>query len=555
MGSTNDKDEKTIKNNSLIESTNRIDEVLIKGKTESNKVDFDTIDKVRKSVCKLKIYDKDGIKYATGFFMIYFNQKFLITCNHVLNHDNKKLELEIWNKEIKTFELKNGYSIYLKKPIDAAVFEINNSDDFIENIDFLDYALNYIKGYSQYKDIEVFSLGYPNGEKLIADNGVIKNIIWNEFYHNINIENGSSGSPFILFTTLKVIGIHKQGHKTKNINIGTFFGEVLNYINNPQYILTSKLSQQNIIAVEIFDEYKCIINYKLSNNNLKYLGFFVKIPIVKNKFITGILSKYHIEENILNKINSINLYKNKELLEELNSKNNFNFSDEFLNVTFIEIISTNCQFIKIFQGNYFPEKIRLINFSQRQNSTKETLGNFIENWGTNIKYKSEPSENFAYLNSGLFIDNQLIGIHKKNYSKYSIGINIDIISKAIKLNYFEKINSNQALIDKKEDNIYLTKTQINELDKKGLKLTNTPNILVSPASFLITPIWFLRTKHAWYWTPTEPDKNDIDLANWMIIYPKNSLKVIGGYWDGQEPAQRNIDLIHWLETTKLIYCK
>lgn len=39
----------------------------------------------------------------------------------------------------------------------------------------------------------------------------------------------------------------------------------------------------------------------------------------------------------------------------------------------------------------------------------------------------------------------------------------------------------------------------------------------------------------------------------MIIYPGNSLKVIGGKWNGQEPANRNIDIIHWLETTKLKY--
>ena len=39
----------------------------------------------------------------------------------------------------------------------------------------------------------------------------------------------------------------------------------------------------------------------------------------------------------------------------------------------------------------------------------------------------------------------------------------------------------------------------------------------------------------------------------MIIYPKNSLKVIGGIWDGNEPAEKNINLIHWLETTELKY--
>ena len=377
------------KNNNLIESINRIDEVIIKGKSSINKVDFDTIDKVRKSVCKLKINDNEGLKNATGFFLIYFNQKYLITCNHVLSSDNNQLELEIWNKEIKKFELKNRHSIYMKKPIDAVVFELKNSDDFIESIDFLDYDLNYIKGYSQYKNIEVFSVGYPKGEKLIADSGVIKDINGIEFYHDINTENGSSGSPVILFTTLKVIGIHKQGHLMKNINIGTFFGEILNNINNPQIILNDKLSQQNIIAIEIFDEYKCIINYKVLNKSFKDLGFLIKIPIDKKKFITGFLTKYHIGENILNKINTVILYKNKELLNELEPKSIFAFSDEFLNVTFIEIFNTNFQYIKIFENNKFPEIITLINYSKKQNFTSKITGTFIEKWGTNIKYKTD----------------------------------------------------------------------------------------------------------------------------------------------------------------------
>ena len=555
MGCICDKNKKTKNNYSHIESVNRIDEVNIKGKNQSYKVDFDIIDKVRKSVCKLKINDKEGLKYATGFFLTYFNQKFLITCNHVLSNNNRQLEIEIWNKETKKIELKNRYSIYLKKPIDAMVFEIKNSDGFIESIDFLDYDLNYIKGYSQYKNIEVFSVGYPNGDKLIADRGIIKDIKGFEFYHDINTENCQCGSPVILFTTLKVIGIQKQRHMTQNLNIGTFLGEILNNINDPQAVLKTKLNQQNIIAIEIFDEYKCIINYKFLNNNYKDLGFLIGVPIDKNKFIMGFLTKYHTEENILNKISSIILYKNKELLDEFTPKSNFIFSDEFLNVTFIQIINPNFQYIKIFEKNELPEIITLVNYSQKRNSIIQTQGTFIEKWGTSIKYKTEQNTNMEYLNSGLFIDNQLVGIHKKNYSKYNIGININIIAKAIKLNYLEKCNINQAIINKKEENIFLTKDQINELDKKGLKKTDiNPNILVSPPSRAVTPIWFLRTKHAWYWTPTKPNKNDIDLANWMIICPGNSLEVIGGLWDGIAPAPRNIGLIHWLETTKLKYC-
>ena len=51
-----------------------------------------------------------------------------------------------------------------------------------------------------------------------------------------------------------------------------------------------------------------------------------------------------------------------------------------------------------------------------------------------------------------------------------------------------------------------------------MELTNITNILISPPAFYITPIWFLRTKHAWYWTPLKPGKNDINKSNWMLIY-------------------------------------
>ena len=39
----------------------------------------------------------------------------------------------------------------------------------------------------------------------------------------------------------------------------------------------------------------------------------------------------------------------------------------------------------------------------------------------------------------------------------------------------------------------------------------------------------------------------------MIIYPNNSVKVIGGIYNGIEPAPRNVDIIHWLEKTNFKY--
>ena len=70
-----------------------------------------------------------------------------------------------------------------------------------------------------------------------------------------------------------------------------------------------------------------------------------------------------------------------------------------------------------------------------------------------------------------------------------------------------------------------------------------PLVYISPAIPLVaTPIWFVPTSHGWYWTPTDPYKNDLD-TNWMSV---DRLQVIGGYWNGIEPADKNIAIIKWL---------
>ena len=99
---------------------------------------------------------------------------------------------------------------------------LKNSDEFINYIDYLDYDLNYIKGYYQYKNINIFNIGYPRGLNSVAESGLIEKIIDIDFYHDINTEKGSSSSAIILFNTWKVIGVHKQADKEKKLNVGTF---------------------------------------------------------------------------------------------------------------------------------------------------------------------------------------------------------------------------------------------------------------------------------------------------------------------------------------------
>ena len=73
-----------------------------------------------------------------------------------------------------------------------------------------------------------FSLETPEERKLKVDE-IIDNY---EFKHNAHTEAGISGSPIILPITLKVIGIHKQGHKNLPFNYGSFIGEIFNKNTN-----------------------------------------------------------------------------------------------------------------------------------------------------------------------------------------------------------------------------------------------------------------------------------------------------------------------------------
>ena len=121
--------------------------------------------------------------------------------------------------------------------------------------------------------------------------------------------------------------MHKQGIIELNLNVGTFIGEILNAIGEPKINNKTKIKEDNKIDIEIIDEYKCIIYYKLLNKVINDLVFLIKIPLEKNQSITGLITKYRIEENILNKIKEINIYKNKQLLEKLNSEFSFIFSE------------------------------------------------------------------------------------------------------------------------------------------------------------------------------------------------------------------------------------
>lgn len=75
-----------------------------------------------------------------------------------------------------------------------------------------------------------------------------------------------------------------------------------------------------------------------------------------------------------------------------------------------------------------------------------------------------------------------------------------MISKALKLNYFSKLENKILYLEKNRKFKDLDESQIKELQSIGLNMTEIKNIFITPVDFMVTSIWFYRTKHAWYWT-------------------------------------------------------
>ena len=176
------------------------------------------INKVSKSICKIFYKENNKDINGTGFFMLLNNNmKCLITNYHVINENIDNINIILYNnKKIKINLKKRYYGFY--QDLDITIVDIEDVNEIIKNIEFLDYDLNYIKGYNQYINIDLFTLEYPKNEIEVASGKIIKIINNNEFIHTIDTDYGSSGCPIILSNTLKVIGIHKEGDKNEKIN-------------------------------------------------------------------------------------------------------------------------------------------------------------------------------------------------------------------------------------------------------------------------------------------------------------------------------------------------
>jgi len=276
---------------------------------KSNMISIESLNKVSKSICKLICKNSNQEWTGTGFFMsIKFENEALINClitnYHIIDQhiSSTLIQLQIGDNK-KDFNIgKERYIKCFKKPIDITMIEILKEDEFIKDVEFLSYDLNYIKcGYDYYLNKEIFILQHPYGEEMHSAIGKINNIKNFEFKHDAGTCPGSSGSAVILVENNCVIGIHKGTKKSSEKKIGTFIGKLFEGI-----VIDSKL-QKRICNL------KKQINFetnKIENEQPQI--------IINN---SQSLSQKNYNENSFDKNNQENSYKNVLTLKYIVKKN------------------------------------------------------------------------------------------------------------------------------------------------------------------------------------------------------------------------------------------
>ena len=180
--------------------------------------------------CICKIYMDDGSK-GTGFFckIPYPNKDHLlavlVTNNHVINEshlgNDKSIYFSIDNDKIKNRIIIGDRKVYTSELYDTTIIEIYEDKDNINYFLGLDFDINEKDCNDIYINKSVYTLQYPNNERVSVSYGIIKDTSKNyDIFHLCSTDKGSSGSPILNINTNKIIGIHKGTYSNQNYNKG-----------------------------------------------------------------------------------------------------------------------------------------------------------------------------------------------------------------------------------------------------------------------------------------------------------------------------------------------
>ena len=322
------------------------------------------------------------------------------------------MKLNLNNRKIK----------YFKYPKDITLVEIKKSDEIYNDIIFLDYDRNYAGGYYIYQNAAVFLIEHPNGEDAECGNGSIVNINGFEFDHDISTEKGASGSPVLLYNkdinSIYVIGIHKEANYDKELNSGTFIGEIFNNENKNRLNNNILNNHNNYIIAEID------IKDENVNKDIRIINSY-------EEFMRKNLSFLEIKKELMNEeqIKQSEIRINEQLIP-------FNYYYKFT--------QKGKYFIKYSYNNYLTNTSYM--FYNCSSLTNINLSNFNTQNVTNMSWMFSYCSSLANINISNFNTQNIISMSWM-FKGCSSLININLITNDIRIINQFSIDKNIIIFD------------------------------------------------------------------------------------------------------------
>ena len=339
------------------------------------------IEQMKTSICIID--NKNG--QGTGFFcsIPYVNEKLqvLITNNHVIDktilENGEEVILKLNDGKVqKTLFLNSNRKMYTNEKYDTTIIELFPKNDGLEGIcNFLELDELVLKRRPKENKKSVYIPQFPifsEERKASVSYGIINEIKSDNYdiVHLCNTFPGSSGSPILMLSSNKVIGIHKGGSERFDFNKGTFLKFPIDeYLENKNIIKIKK--NKEITKKEIYD--------------IKYNEF---IQDFKNKKYSNIL--FMIGGGVNGSKESI-IFKNKEdYYKELENKKIFHLDH------FLEKPKDFYKFVKSLNLNELKPNIyyKFMNFFVHKNLVKYIFTQNVD--CLEIKAKI-PSEKIVYV--------------------------------------------------------------------------------------------------------------------------------------------------------------
>ena len=369
------------------------------------------IEQMKKSTCKIKIYQNDGSVTGTGFFCkIPFSTKekilpVLITASFVIdiNYDNQKaISLYLEDKKICDLNLKNRY-LYMNEKYKITIIEIKDNDKILDYLELDDNIIsdlvNNQDNNKEFINEIVYIIQYPKG-KLSLSYGVTREnyMLSYQLIHTCLTNDGSSGSP-ILNRNNKVLGVHFGSESTKhNLKYGVFLSyPIKEFIN--QYCHDNNTSK----SIELKNSNKIDALIEKYNLIYKYLGVGV-FKDLENIKLPDLLSRDYVD-----------LRFNEKVIEQMRN-------------SLFEFKIKNKKGIAFFCKIPFPTKLKLLPvlITNNQIINEDILSNNNETLEINLKI----GESFKNLK----LDKRII------YTNNIYGISIIEIKEEDKINSYLELD-------------------------------------------------------------------------------------------------------------------